>query len=72
MTYRDRPCGPVEPGRRSVVPDHVDDVRVEADRDRFHFMKRPLVRLVMLAGRRQDGKLRQRAPEGGFQADIHA
>jgi hypothetical protein len=65
---------------RSTMPDDVDSRRVEADGNRFHFMERPLVRLVVLARRRQDRKLCQMTSErrgpanvvpGGMQPDRH-
>src|SRR2546425_6952667 len=39
---------------RVPVTDGVDDGGIQTDRNRFHFVKRPLVRLVVLAGCRQD------------------
>jgi hypothetical protein len=48
------------PSRRAassfmVQSDHVDHRRSEPDRNGFHFMKGPLVRLVVLARRRDNG-----------------
>jgi hypothetical protein len=53
------------------VTDDVDDCRIEADGNRFHFMQRPLVRLVMLAGGRQDCQFRELTPDGGCPPDAH-
>ena len=57
---------------RFPVPHDVDDSRIQTHRDRFHLMERPLVRLVMFAGRRQDRQFRQRAPERRIPPDSRS
>ena len=54
------------------VADDVDDGRIQSDGDGFHLMKRPLVRLVMLAGGRQDGQFGELTPDGGSPPHVHS
>src|SRR5206468_4881574 len=60
----------VESGQGFPISDDIDDRRTEPDRDRFHFMKRPLVLLVVLAGCRDDGQFRELPSEGGIPPHI--
>ncbi len=57
---------------RPLVPDDVDHCRINAYGDGFHFMKRPLVRLVMLASCRDNGQFRECPPDGRLPPDVDA
>ena len=55
--------------QRALVTDDVDDLAIHTDRVRFHFMQRPLVWLIVLARRGDDGQLgelpaKRRVPSG--------
>src|SRR5262245_49148961 len=56
--------------KRLAVADDIDDCRIESDGNRFHLVKRPLVWLVVLTGRREDRKLAQRTADSVFPPDV--
>ena len=48
---------------RSLIADDVNNLGFQPDRDSFHFVKRPFIRLVILARLSQNCQLRQPAAE---------
>ena len=54
------------------MPHDVDEHLIQSDRQRIELMQRPLEWLVVLASRRQDGKLGQSPPERPGEPEVSA
>ena len=59
-------------GRRFPGADDVDDSWIETDRKRFHFVQRPLVRLIVLTCGGEDRELCELTPKRGEPPHVYA
>ena len=69
---QDDGLGVAHAGDRLPMPYHVDERLIQSNRQRVELVQRPLVRLVVLARRRQDGQLGQPAPEWPGEPEVSA